>query len=63
MSRTAIAVPLGLLGFLAYLLAVLALADIVLGWSLWVQVPFFLAAGTLWALPVHHLMLWVGRKA
>lgn len=61
MNRAAIAVPLGLLGFLAYLLAVLALADRVLAWHWALQVPFFLVAGTAWAWPAHKLVLWAGR--
>jgi len=60
MSRTAIAFPLGLLGFLAYLLGVLALADTVLAWPLALQVPFFLVAGVAWAVPARWLVLWAG---
>ncbi len=62
MSRTAIAVPLGLLGFLLYLGAVLLGADLMLGrhWAL--QGLYFLLAGTLWAWPAHKLMLWAGGK-
>jgi hypothetical protein len=62
MNRAAIAAPLGLLGFLAYLLAVLALADHVLHWHLALQVAFFLVAGTAWAWPAHRLVLWAGRR-
>ncbi len=62
MSRPQIAVPLGLLGFLAYIVAVMNLADLVVSrhWAL--QVPFFLVAGTLWAWPAHRLILWAAGK-
>ena len=63
MPRTAIAVPLGLLAFLAYLLGVLALSDAVLQWHWAAQVPFFMAAGTAWAWPAHRLILWAAHKA
>ncbi|WP_135467548.1 DUF2842 domain-containing protein [Crenalkalicoccus roseus] len=58
MSRLALAVPLGLVGFLAYVAAAVALADHVLGrhWAL--EVAYFALAGTLWVLPARRLMLW-----
>lgn len=62
MSRTAIALPLGLLGFFAYLVAVLALADAVLAWHWALQVPFFLLAGVAWAWPAYRLVLWSAHK-
>jgi Protein of unknown function (DUF2842) len=61
MSRIAIAVPLGLLGFLLYIGAVVALADHVLALHWALQLPYFLVAGVAWALPAHWLMLWAAR--
>ncbi len=63
MSRPQIAVPLGLLGFFLYIVAVLNLADLMVDshWAL--QVPFFLLAGMLWAWPAHRLILWAAHKA
>ena len=51
MSRTAIAVPLGLLGFLLYVGAVVALADHVLALHWTVQTAYFVLAGIAWAWP------------
>lgn len=65
MSRTAIALPLGLLGFCLYIGMVVALADHVLGLHWALQVPYFLVAGVAWALPAHRLILWAaggGRR-
>jgi hypothetical protein len=62
MSRPQIAVPLGLLGFFCYIVAVMNLADLVLERSLVLQVPFFLVAGIAWAWPAHKLILWAGHK-
>ncbi len=63
MSRVQIAVPLGLFGFFAYVVAAMNLADLVVDrhWAL--QAPFFLLAGTAWAWPAHKLILWAGHKA
>ena len=62
MSRPRIAVPLGLIGFALYLVAVMNLADLVVDRHLALQVCFFLLAGTLWAWPAHKLILWAGHK-
>jgi hypothetical protein len=58
MSRTVIAVPLGLLGFLLYVGGVVALADHVLRLHWAWQAPYFLVAGIAWAWPAQRLMLW-----
>lgn len=63
MSRTAIAVPLGLLGFLLYVGAVVALADRVLELHWTVQAVYFVLAGIAWAWPAQRLMYWAARKA
>jgi hypothetical protein len=59
--RTLIALPLGLAGFMAYIGAAVVLADQVapLNWSL--QALYFVAAGVLWVVPAHFLMLWAAR--
>lgn len=62
MSRTAIAVPLGLLGFLLYVGAVVALADRVLEMHWTVQTAYFVVAGVAWAWPAQRLMYWAARK-
>jgi Protein of unknown function (DUF2842) len=62
MSRPAIAVPLGLLGFFAYIAFAMILADHVLGLHWILQIIYFLLAGTLWAWPAHKLILWAGGK-
>jgi Protein of unknown function (DUF2842) len=62
MSRTAIAVPLGLLGFLLYVGAVVALADHVLALHWLVQVLYFILAGVAWAWPAQRLMYWAARR-
>lgn len=61
MSRTTLAVPLGLFGFLLYLGAAAALADHVIGrhWAL--QALYYLVAGTVWVVPARALLLWAGR--
>lgn len=63
MSRTAIAVPLGLLGFLLYVGAVVALADHVLELHWTAQSLYFVLAGIAWAWPAQRLMYWAAQKA
>ena len=62
MSRTAIAVPLGILGFLLYIGAAVALADhvVVRHWVL--QTAYYVLAGVAWAWPASRLMYWAARK-
>lgn len=60
MSRAAIAVPAGLLGFVLYVGAVVALADQVLAMHWAVQAAYFVVAGIAWAFPARWLMLWAG---
>ena len=62
MSRSAIAVPLGVLGFLLYVGAVVALADHVLPLHWTVQVLYFVLAGVAWAWPAQRLMYWAARR-
>jgi hypothetical protein len=58
MSRTLIASLAGIAGFIAYVVAVLLLADhvIALHWTL--EFLFFAAAGILWVWPAKWLMVW-----
>jgi hypothetical protein len=61
MSRTAVAVPVGLLGFVLYVTAVVTLADLVLGLHWTLQIVYFALAGVAWVLPVYWLMAWAAR--
>jgi hypothetical protein len=61
MARPAIATLLGLLGFILYVIAAVALADrIDRQWA--VQLIYFILAGTLWVLPARWLMLWAAHR-
>ena len=63
MPRKLIASLLGLAGFIAYVVAVVTLADRVTEANVIVQVAFFLVAGVLWTIPARWLMLWsVGQR-
>jgi hypothetical protein len=59
MSRAAIAVPVGLLGFLLYIGAAVALADRVLSLHWAAQALYFVLAGVAWAWPAQRLVYWV----
>jgi membrane protein implicated in regulation of membrane protease activity len=63
MSRILVATLLGLGFFFFYVVAVLALADL-LGAMQWVvQFCFFAVSGVLWVFPIRWLMLWAaGRR-
>lgn len=56
--RAAMATILGLVGFLLYVGAVLAVADHVLGWHWVVQALFFVVAGSAWVWPARWLLFW-----
>ena len=62
MPRTAIALAVGLPGFVAYVVAVVTLADRVASLHWAIQALYFLVAGVLWALPAYWLILWAARK-
>ena len=63
MPRKLIASLLGLVGFVAYVVAVVTLADHVTEANVIVQTVFFLIAGVLWTIPARWLMLWsVGQR-
>lgn len=61
-SRVLIALPLGLVGFVAYIALAVTLADRVAGLHWLLQALYFLVAGLLWALPAHYLMLWAAGR-
>ena len=58
MSRVPVAVIGGLLGFAAYVAAVVALGDRVAHVHWAVQALYFVVVGTVWVMPVRWLMLW-----
>ena len=62
MSRIAIAVPVGLFGFAAYVALVVTVADLVVTQHWALQVPFFLVAGIVWAFPAKWLMFWAAGQ-
>ena len=62
MSRVPVATVAGLVGFTAYVALAVTLADWVAPMHWAVQALYFLAAGTLWVLPVRSLMYWAARK-
>ncbi len=61
MSRPFLAAIGGVLGFLAYVAAVVVLADHVLAMHWLVQFAYFVVAGTVWAWPARALILWAAR--
>jgi hypothetical protein len=58
MSRPILALLLGLLGFLAYVGLVVAMADFVLEMHWIVQLGYFVVVGIAWAWPARRLMFW-----
>lgn len=62
MSRILLAVLAFLAGFVAYVAAVVALADHVLGLHWTVQALYFVVAGIAWAWPARALMFWAARR-
>jgi hypothetical protein len=60
-ARTAFALPIGLVGFLLYVGAVVALADHVLALHWAMQAAYFVVAGVLWTWPARALMRWAAR--
>jgi hypothetical protein len=61
MPRILIATVLGLVGFLAYLVAAVTLYDTVAALNWAIQAAYFVVAGTIWVIPVRSLMLWAAR--
>ena len=62
MSRIPIAVLVFLIGFTAYVVAVVTLADHVLKLHWVVQAVYFVVTGIAWAWPAKALMVWAARR-
>jgi hypothetical protein len=62
MSRVPVAVIAGILGFLLYVAAAVALADVVLPHHWTLHVLYFTVAGVAWVWPASRLMYWAARK-
>jgi len=60
MSRTWIAAPVGVIGFVLYVMAVVAFGDAVRDSHWLVELGYFTAAGLLWVVPARRLILWAG---
>jgi len=58
MSRPTIALLLGLSGFFAYVVLVLAISDHLSGLHWVVEMIFFAVAGVAWVWPAKRLMVW-----
>jgi hypothetical protein len=63
MSRAAFATLIGIGGFILYVMAVVALADHVIGLHWLVQLAYYVIAGVAWAWPARALMFWGARAA
>jgi hypothetical protein len=61
MPRILLATVLGLVGFLAYLVAVVTFYDAVAALNWAVQALYFVVAGTVWVIPMRALMIWAAR--
>jgi membrane protein implicated in regulation of membrane protease activity len=62
MKRALLALFIGVVGFVLYVGAVVALADHVLPLHWTVQVLYFAVVGVLWAWPAKVLMFWAARQ-
>jgi hypothetical protein len=62
MSRVPLATIVGLVGFAAYVVGVVTLADQIRPMNWLVQALYFLVAGIAWVIPARWLMLWAARK-
>ncbi len=62
MSRVPIAVVAGVGGLILYVMAVVALADHVLGLNWAIQAAYYLVAGIAWVFPMQKLMYWAARR-
>ena len=61
MSRANTAILIGILGFAAYVVAVLILAEFVIGTHWAVEFVFFAVTGIVWVWPAKWLMFWGAR--
>lgn len=62
MVRIPVATVLGLLGLIAYLMAVVTLFDCVSPMNGWLQIVYFLVMGTAWVIPARWLMYWAAGQ-
>ena len=62
MSRVPIAVFAGVGGLILYVMAVVALADHVLGLNWAIQAVYYVVAGIAWVFPMQKLMYWAARR-
>jgi hypothetical protein len=62
MSRVPIAVFAGVGGLILYVMAVVALADHVLGLNWAIQAVYYVVAGVAWVSPMQKLMYWAARR-
>ncbi|WP_424811660.1 DUF2842 domain-containing protein [Roseococcus sp. YIM B11640] len=62
MSRGKLAFLIGVIGFVAYIVAATALGDVVVQrhWAL--QVLYYIAAGVIWVVPAVWLMRWGAKR-
>jgi len=63
MSRSSLAFVIGLLGFLAYIGAAVALGDVVVHRHWLLQLAYYVVAGIAWAFPAKWLIVWAARGA
>jgi hypothetical protein len=62
MSRVPIAVVAGVGGLILYVMAVVALADHVIGLNWAIQGVYYVVAGVAWVFPMQKLMYWAARR-
>ncbi|CAH2600371.1 protein of unknown function [Rhodovastum atsumiense] len=62
MSRTPLALIAGILGFGAYVVGVVSLADALAPMHPLAELLYFGVAGVAWALPGRWLLLWAARR-
>ncbi|WP_206935180.1 DUF2842 domain-containing protein [Roseococcus thiosulfatophilus] len=58
MSRTSLAILIGIVGFVLYILAVVALGDYVVLAHWAVQTVYYVVVGIIWVWPAKWLMIW-----
>jgi hypothetical protein len=65
MSRIQVATLVGVVGFVAYVVGVVTLADHLVDAHWLLQIVYFVVAGIIWAFPAAGLIAWAvrGRRA
>ena len=61
MPRSALAFLIGLIGFLAYIGAAVALGDVVVHRHWLLQLIYYVVAGIVWVFPAKWLIVWAAR--